>query len=362
MVKKENFNQQGCQVVCNLIIISISYFYVKLVNFRKIIAMKIYKKINEIPYNENRTITVGSFDGVHSGHLQIIKHLKETAQKKNLVATVITFEPHPQIYFSQKKNNSFPLLTTTEEKISIFKSLGIDELFIIEFDDKIANLKPDEFVYYLKSIGFSAFVIGYNHNFGKDRKGDFEVLQKINDENKNNEKEQFEIIQVPKFTGVNPKTNKNNAKVSSTEIRKNLQEAAIEEANKLLGYNYFAVGKVIRGNSIGKKLGFPTANIEISNNKLLPKNGVYACTVAVSDKKYCGVANIGYRPTITNSNFSAIAKPVFEVHILDFSADIYDAIITVSFMKFLREEKKFAHQNELILQIQNDIEICRKYF
>ena len=316
--------------------------------------MKIYQNINEIPHNINRAITVGSFDGVHLGHLQILKKLKNEAKRKKLKTMIITFEPHPQVYFNQLKNEVFPLLTTSEEKTSIFKILEIDEVFIINFDAQVANLEPAEFVFnYLQNIGLSALAIGYNHNFGKGRKGNLRLLEKINEKNKINNKNQFEIIQIPQFV-------KKNKKVSSTEIRRILMECTVENANELLGYNYFVTGMVCYGNGIGKKLGFPTANIKISRNKLLPINGVYICTVEIWGKQYHGVANIGYRPTITDT--STTIFPILEVHILDFLGDIYDVGITVTFLKFLRKEKKFNNMNELIQQIQNDINACKIFF
>ena len=317
--------------------------------------MKIYYDINEIPRNINRAITLGSFDGVHLGHLQILKKLKSEARKKKLSTMIITFEPHPQVYFSQQKKEIFPLLTTIEEKNSIFRVLGIDEVFIINFDSRIANLDPVKFVtYYLQHIGFRSLAIGYNHSFGKNRKGNLKLLEKINEQNKTGHKKQFEIIQIPQYL-------KKQKKVSSTEIRHTLMECKVENANALLGYDYFVTGVVSRGNGIGKKLGFPTANIKTSCNKLFPLNGAYICTVDIFGKLYHGVANIGYRPTVVNTNTST-TLPTLEVHILDFLGDIYDVTVTVVFHKFLRKEEKFSNKSDLIQQIKNDIDTCKIFF
>jgi len=323
--------------------------------------MKIYRNVNEIPHNTNRAITVGSFDGIHLGHLQILKNLKSNAQKNNLTSMVITFEPHPQIYFSAKTNTLFPLLTTVKEKIYFLELLGIDELFIINFDEEIANIEPVEFVNYLKNIGFSLFVIGYNHSFGKNRKGNWILLEKINEISKSKNEEPFKIVQVPRFTITNSKVS-SNAKISSTEIRRILRDCNVENANELLGHYYFVSGNVEKGSGVGKTIGFPTANIYKTNNKLLPRNGVYACKIELLGKNYFGVANIGYRPTVANTSISKNSSPVLEVHIFDFAGDIYDITVLVSFVRFLREEKKFNNKSELIQQISDDVAFCRRIF
>jgi riboflavin kinase/FMN adenylyltransferase len=334
--------------------------------------MKIYNNINQIQFNKKRAITLGTFDGIHLGHLSIIQSLTENAKAKNLDSMLITFEPHPQIYFAKslnKKNDyfeKFPLLTTTEEKLNalnkmnyeklIPQNLELNEIFVIEFNQEVANLSAKDFIieFLAKKIGFSHFTIGFNHNFGKNREGNFEFLSSIQKEI--SEQNFFEINKV------SPKKNRNE-NISSTQIRKLLlnnekKSENIERANELLGYEYFAIGKVVEGNKIGRQLGFPTANIEInSENKLLPQNGVYFCSIEFLDEKkvknkHFGVANLGFRPTISQTNS---LQKVLEIHILNFTENIYNEKVKVNFIKFIRAEKKFESKEKLIEQIQKDI-------
>ena len=331
------------------------------------IIMKVYTDLSQIQFNRNRAITVGTFDGVHIGHIAIINNLTVNAKKKNLSSLLITFEPHPQIFFQKRHNENylkFPLLTTIDEKISILEKTNIDEVLIIDFEQNFANLSAREFItnFLMQKFGFKYFAIGFNHCFGKNREGNYQLLMQIQEEFKTNDNLSFEVEEI-KQVKINSKN------ISSTEIRKlliqeNSSDDIIKKCNEILGYEYFVFGKVCKGKELGKKLGFPTANLEIfSANKLLPKNGVYFCSIEIETENYCnqkffGVANIGIQPTITKNFDNQIST--LEVHILDFSDDIYGKNIKVSFINFIRNEFKFDNIDKLIEQINKDIALCKQ--
>ncbi|MPN09672.1 Riboflavin biosynthesis protein RibF [bioreactor metagenome] len=207
----------------------------------------------------------------------------------------------------------------------------------------------------LQKIGFKLIVIGYNHNFGKNREGNLASLEKLQTECTVNNRTIFAVKQVPKFSLTN-----NN--VSSSTIRKMFEHDDIEQINKLLGYHYFIAGNVQAGNGIGATIGFPTANLNtFSTYKAIPKHGVYFCSVQVFNKQYWGITNIGFAPTFENNNATTSKNKLkLEVHIFDFFGDIYDVNIIVSFIKYLRKEKKFNNKDELIKQIQNDVVVCKQ--
>jgi riboflavin kinase/FMN adenylyltransferase len=325
--------------------------------------MKVYNDISEIDFNINRAITVGSFDGIHLGHMKLLGTLISKAKKKGLSTFVVTFDTHPQIFLRPEHKKQFPILTTKVEKLSVLELIGIDEVFVVKFNEDFASMSSYKFAttFLLKNIGFKLIVIGDNHGFGKNREGNFSMLQRLSTEFSIHNQPLFEVINVPPFV-------QNGIVISSTFIRQVMVYHSIEYVNKLLGYNYFLMGYVRHGDNIGHTLGFPTANIETIDNKLYPKNGVYICTVDILGKQYSGVANIGYRPTMfdTKSEESNTVflkpKPNIEVYILDFSGDIYDMKINISFMQYLREEVKFENRDKLIDQIETDITNCRKYF
>jgi len=301
--------------------------------------MKIYHNINEIKFDTDRVITVGGFDGIHLGHQKIFNTQINKAKEQNLKKIVITFDPLPKTFF----NNS-PILLSTNEKINILKDLNIDEVFIMKFDENICKLSATNFIEMLiNKIGFKVCVIGYNHTFGKNCEGNIDFLNKISNLSTNT----FEVC------GVESITKKGNI-ISSTLIKKMIAEGKIEEANDYLGYSFFITGNVIKGNEIGRKLGFPTANLNPPNNKIIPKNGVYFAQVNLQNESYFGVANVGLRPTIEKNSNARI-----EVHILDFNDDIYGNELKINFIKYIRPEQKFSNVNELAIQIKKDIEWCR---
>ena len=288
----------------------------------------------------NPVLTLGNFDGVHLGHQRIFKELREEARKIDGEAIVFTFDPHPlQILAPQ---SCPPLITPFKKKLMLFERSGIDVLIVATFDLSLASLSPEAFVEQIlvDKIGAKRILVGYNYYFGRDRKGNVEMLIRLG------EKFGFEvkIIEAMKV---------NDIPVSSSKIRELIQDGKMGEAAQLLGRNYLLIGKVIWGADRGKRLGFPTANLEILNG-LYPKTGVYAVEVIMGTKTYSGVADVGYNPTFGQNPLSV------EVHIMDFSQDIYGEEIQLVFFKRIRDEKAFQNHDSLVRQIKKDVDESRK--
>lgn len=285
--------------------------------------------------------TTGFFDGVHLGHKKVIEKLCALAKEKGLKSEVITFWPHPRSVLQQDAFN-LRLLTTLEEKKALFKRFGVNRIRVIEFTKQFSKLSTEEFVrdYLIKKLGVSTLVIGYDHRIGHNPK-----------------QKQEDMIAICKAQGLEVVRVEENIIegeiVSSTKIRKRLEEGDVQGANKFLGYNYFLDGVVVKGNGLGRTIGFPTANVKLyAPLKLTPQDGVYAVKVYVNRNEkvaYKGICNIGYRPTIGNNNAKTI-----EVHILNFDEDIYGLDIKVEFVLRMRSEKKFASLKELKAQLEKD--------
>ncbi len=306
--------------------------------------MIIHTDIHNLKIN-NPVLTIGVFDGVHQGHFKVLDRLKEIAKEKKGESVVLTLWPHPRIILD-KDIDSLRLLNNIEEKKHLLSKTGIDHLIVVPFTKEFAGLSACEFIeeYLVKKIKVNHLVVGYNHQFGKDRKAGFEFLNQC--------AVQFGFS----IEKLDAKLVENDA-VSSTKIRNFLTSGNLEIANNYLGYEYFISGHVIEGNQIGRKIGFPTANIKIPEPyKQVPKDGVYAVRVKLSDDSYFGMLNIGSRPTIE----SELRSKNIEVHILDFDQKIYNQTVTVSFVKRIRDEKKFNGLEELTLQLEKDkIEVLR---
>ena len=296
--------------------------------------MKIIKSNNiKIPKSNFNIATIGSFDGIHLGHKRILQTITQKAKKNNGKSILITFWPHPR--YVLKKNNDFKLLTSLDEKIKIFEENKIDILYVINFSLKFSKVSANDFVrnILLDKLKINCILIGYNNNFGKNREGNIKYLE----QNKNIF--DIDIISIPKQSV-------DKISISSTKIREYLNNGKIGSANQLLGRKYSINGKVVKGNGIGRKINFPTANIEIhESKKLLPKNGVYAVEIILNKKIYLGMLNIGYNPTIENE------KKSIEVNIFKFSEDIYNNKIVINFIKRIRNEKKFQNLDELKKQL-----------
>ena len=298
--------------------------------------MQIFRSIDEIGKDKNSVLTIGTFDGVHAGHRDIINRLKSYAEKNNLRDIVVTFYPHPRTVVS---NYDIKLLSTLDEKIELLESLGVSNLLVINFTKEFSERSSEDFVKNIicEKIGARHIIIGHDHKFGKDRGGNENQLKKLGMENDFT----VEIVEP---------VSKNEYVVSSTLIRKALLDGNVELAAELLDRSYCFHGKVVKGVARGTILGFPTANIEVENErKLIPKNGVYIVECKIHDNTVYGVMNIGIRPT-----FSDTTSVIIEVHLIEFNKDIYGEEIKVSLLKRLRDEKKFESKEELIYQIERD--------
>ena len=296
---------------------------------------------------KNPVVTIGVFDGVHQGHQKVLSRLNQLAKQNNGESVVFTFWPHPRIVLS-KDMHSMRLLSTIDEKKYLLSNSGIDHLIINPFTKEFSELTACEFIeeYLVNKIGVKHLLIGYNHRFGKDRKYGFDFL------NDCAQKYGFSIEKLEAQLV-------DNEKVSSTIIRDFLNQGKIDRANKYLGYTYFISGNVVEGNQIGRKIGFPTANVQVPElYKQIPMDGVYAVRVKLNGDNYFGMLNIGTRPTIQDD----IKSKNIEVHILDFDQKIYHQTITVFFEKRIRDEFKFNSLDELMLQLQKDKREVKEFF
>ena len=302
--------------------------------------MTVHHDLKQLPAFKNAIITTGAFDGVHIGHQEIISRMKQIAQEIKGETVIVTFHPHPRKVISSIPGE-IKQLTSLEERIELLTQSGIDHLVVVNFDYAFSNLSADE---YIKAFLFDHFhphtiLVGYDHRFGNGRNGNFELLQK------------FGSALGFKVEQIHEKIISDEI-VSSTHIRNYILEHQIEKANALLGYPYLFDGFVVRGNQIGRTIGFPTANLHINNEeKIIPSNGVYAVKVkgkCLGNTIYNGMMNIGIRPTVDGQ------KKVIEVHILDFDQDIYEQNLTVMVYEYIRGEVKFDGLEALKAQLAKD--------
>ena len=299
--------------------------------------MNVYTNINELPAFNKAVITIGTFDGLHDGHRKIISQLKQVAGDINGTTVVITFFPHPRHVLKSTENKVF-ILNTLEEKISLLSAEGIENLVIVPFTSEFSSMEAEAYIsnFLVKSFHPHTIIIGYDHRFGKNRVGNFEFLKE------GEKKYGYEVVEITA-------QQLNDIAISSTKIRQKLSEGDLITAKSLLGYNYFFSGKVVKGDQLGRTIGFPTANLEIEEQeKLVPGNGVYAVDVVIKDVKHKGMMNIGLRPTV-----GGVVRKI-EVNIFDFKEDIYGQNITVFLKSKLREEKKFNGLEELKNQLEKD--------
>jgi len=300
--------------------------------------VKIHRDLNSF-HAKKPVLTIGTFDGVHLGHRKIIDRLRDLAVKLNGESVIFTFDPHPRKVVAQGESN-LRILTTMDEKIELFEQSGIDHLIIYPFTTEFAQLSYEQFVEQIlvEQIHTKYLVVGYDHKFGKNRQGDFEFLKKCA------VKLDFQIEKLDVLL-------MNESNISSTKIREAIQQGDFETANAFLGYEFVLHGTVVEGQKLGRKIQFPTANVETSDpDKIIPGYGVYAVKAKIQDQFYKGMLNIGSRPTINNN---ADHRSV-EVHLFDFEADIYGAPIELIFYKKLREEQKFASIDALKEQLSID--------
>ena len=306
--------------------------------------MKVYHSIKDFAEKDRCTIlTIGTFDGVHLGHQKIIQRLNRIKAEENGKTAILTFFPHPRRVLNH--GNEIKMLTTIDEKIDLLDKLGLDFLIIEPFTKEFSDLPAREFVKDLlvDQLKIKILVIGYDHQFGKNREGDYEQMKEFGEEFG------FRLEKIPVHDF-------ENVAISSTKIRKALENGNIEKANQYLGYEYFLTGEVIKGQGLGKKMSYPTINIHISEDyKLIPKTGVYTVKTRIGKKTVFGIMNIGFRPTV-DGKYQTI-----EVHLLDFNADLYGENIRIRMLKRIREEKKFESLEALTKQIRKDEETAREW-
>lgn len=301
--------------------------------------MKIYNNLKEFEPLEYAVVTSGTFDGVHIGHKKIIDRVNKITDNSKGESVIITFWPHPRLVLYPEEKD-LKLLTTFEEKASMLRELGIDHLIKIKFTKEFSRTTSEEFIknILVKKIGTKKLVIGYDHRFGRNREGSFENLKK------DAPKYGFEVEEIPR-------QDIDDVAVSSTKIRKSLLKGDIKTGNEYLGRPYLITGEVVSGNKIGRSMGFPTANIKVSNrNKLIPADGIYAVKVFVEEKEYKGMLYIGNRPTLN------VSDKTIEVNIFDFNEEIYDKSISIYFYEQIRDDVKFNSLEELRLQLKKDRE------
>jgi riboflavin kinase/FMN adenylyltransferase len=307
--------------------------------------MNVYKDISEIRRDLKTAVTVGTYDGVHLAHRRVLNKVLELSRQKSLRSFIVTFEPHPQEVL-KTKTPDIKLLTGVDEKLRLIEKTGIENVLVINFTKAFSKTEPREFYekYIYGKIGLCDLVIGYDHLFGRDRGGDFKTLLELAKEFG------FNVHRVEEIdSGGKP--------VSATRIRRALAQGSIEEANKLLGYEYSFDGIVIEGDKVGRAIGYPTVNLKfVKENKVMPNDGIYCVKVIHNNDVYYGMMYHGVRPTLTQGLKSAL-----EVHIFDFDKTIYGEKLTVSFLTKLRNDRKFESKEELIEQINKDKENSLKF-
>lgn len=304
--------------------------------------MKVFSSINDYNYEGKSYLTIGTFDGVHLGHQEIIKNLVSEAHSQNNLAIVLTFFPHPRNVINS--NSEVKSISTLEEKTEIFSKLGVQELIIQDFNKSFSNITAEEFIELLvNNLNLKKIIVGYNHKFGKNRSADINSLKNYGS------KYSFEVIEIEAFEI-------EDIKISSTKIRNSIESGEIDKCNSFLGYNFNIKGKVVKGKSIGKAIGFPTANIVLDEDyKIIPKNGVYLIKSIIENEKLYGMMNIGFNPTF------GINKKTIEVNFFNYDKDLYGIILKVEIIKFIRDEIKFSDVKELQYQLKSDRENCLDY-
>ena len=306
----------------------------------------ILKKINsifEFSSTKKTIVTLGTFDGVHLGHQSILKKLREATENGLYESVVLTFFPHPRMVLQQE--HFLQLLNSMEEKRMLLEKSGIDHLIINPFDAAFSKLSAEAFVQkvLVDQLKIHKIIIGYDHRFGENRTANITDLMEFG------KKYHFEVAQINA-------EEINEIAVSSTNIRTALANGSIQLANRYLGYDYFFSGKVVKGKQLGRTLGFPTANLTLLEpNKLIPKKGAYIVSSALNNTRIFGMMNIGHNPTLGENERS------IEVHFFDLNEDLYDKVLSIALLEFIRPEEKFSSLDALKTQLQKDREFSKKY-
>jgi riboflavin kinase/FMN adenylyltransferase len=289
-------------------------------------------------------LAIGVFDGVHRGHQAVISTSADHARAANGTPVVVTFDPHPEKVLRPEKAPH--LLTATQHKIALIRNLGVGHLLVISFDEQFAATEPEDFVQELvnNSKPLREICVGHEWSFGKNRRGNLDLLKRLG------VKLDFQVVGVPPVRT-------NGEVVSSTAIRRSVEKGDFAKAAAMLGREYTILGTVTRGDNLGKKIGFPTANLS-AHSEQFPPNGVYAAEAKIDNELHCGVINLGVRPTVSGGK----SERVLEIHLFDFDRDIYGRDVEVRFLKFLRQEREFENIDALVAQIRRDVEEARGLF
>ncbi|HNA01490.1 MAG TPA: riboflavin biosynthesis protein RibF, partial [Ferruginibacter sp.] len=301
--------------------------------------MQIHRDINRLPVFRHAVITIGTFDGVHAGHRQIIERLKQTAAEAGGESVIITFHPHPRKVVSSVITG-VRLINTLDERIELLEKTGIDHLVIVPFTDYFANQSADEYIrdFLVARFRPHTIIIGYDHRFGRERSGNYSLLEEKAPQYG------YRLMEIPEHL-------LDSIKVSSTNIRNAILHSNADEANRLLGYTFFFEGEVIHGDKIGREIGYPTANLKSTDDeKIVMGDGIYAVYATVDGLQYKGMMSIGFRPTVNGRT------RVTEVNLFDFDQSIYGKKIRVHVKKYLRSEVKFNGLEELKEQLHKDKE------
>jgi riboflavin kinase/FMN adenylyltransferase len=304
--------------------------------------MQVHRNLDNLPRFRNAALTIGTFDGVHLGHRQILAALAKEAADTNGESIIITFDPHPRKVV--QPNTSLQLINTLEERIELLRDLKIDHLVIVPFTKEFADLSAESYIkdFLVERFQPQSIIIGYDHHFGKNRQGNFRLLE---------EKSPvygYRLLEIPKHI-------LEEIDISSTKIRGAIRSGEIEKANKLLGYDFFFEGVVVEGDKLGRTLGYPTANLEIrDHDKIHLGEGVYAVTTEVDGIAKKGMLSIGKRPTLSDT------VERIEVHIFDFNENLYQKTIRLFVKKYLRAQAKFSSLDELKFQLQQDERTSRE--
>ncbi len=301
--------------------------------------MLIHNSLNHLPTFKNAVLTIGTYDGVHFGHQQIIKRINDIAKEIEGESVMLTFDPHPRLILNPN-DNKLKLISTIDEKEELLEEFGLNHLVIVEFSKEFASTDAEEYVEKILVQNFhpKRIVIGYDHRFGKGRQGNIDLLRQLAP------KYGYEVEEIPAQT-------LDEISISSTKVRNALLDGDIQQANEFLAHPFTIKGKVVHGDKIGRILGFPTANIEISNpHKLIPASGVYAVKLKIEDTFYKGALSIGYRETVFDNSSLTI-----EVFILDFEGDLYNKEVDMIFVQYLRPQIKYENWDLLKEQIEKDV-------
>lgn len=304
--------------------------------------MLVARSLDEVPHNPRTIVTIGTFDGVHLGHARIIEQVVEKARSGEARAVVVTFDPHPREVVGR---GPLKMLTTIDERTTLLREFGIDIVLVVGFTFEFSRQSAREFyeTYIMRGIGVEEVIVGHDHMFGRDREAGVEELKKIGKELG------FAVFQEPPLTV-------DGEVVNSSKIREALLRGDVQKASRWLGRAYSIFGKVVRGDGRGSTLGFPTANIEISDpRKLVPAEGVYFVEVEHAGRRFFGMLSVGVNPT-----FKTDGRRTIEVHVFDFSGSVYGEALGVRFLRRLRGEEKFSSREALIEQMERDREQCLK--